>query len=164
MQTGFIYLWRDKLRNMYYVGSHIGDSSGSYISSSKWFNGEQQYRPHDFRRRILVDNVPIDQLRKMEYALIATIHDDQFGVRYYNIKCGRKKGSIAWNKGVPMPIEQRKKISMIKRGKSTWNKGKANPSAAENGRKSAKKLSEKATGRKIAVRADGTRYWSYPVP
>lgn len=49
----------------------------------------------------------------------------------------------------------------FKKGQTAWNKGMPNPTAAENGRKSAKKLSATVTGRKIQI-IDGKRKWVYP--
>lgn len=43
-----------------------------------------------------------------------------------------------------------------------WNKGKPNPQAAINGKAGAAKASKTCTGRKLAIRDDGTRYWIYP--
>jgi len=45
-------------------------------------------------------------------------------------------------------------------GKPAWNKGLSNSVAAENGRKSAEKLSETVRGRRIQV-IDGKRKWVY---
>lgn len=36
---------------------------------------------------------------------------------------GRKKGSIPWNKGVPMSEKSKKKVSESKKGSVPWNKG-----------------------------------------
>lgn len=64
--------------------------------------------------------------------------------------CSKHYGQL--NKGKIMP----------KRLKPAWNKGLKNPQAAENGKKSAYKTSKTVTGRKMAVKEDGTRYWIYP--
>jgi hypothetical protein len=45
---------------------------------------------------------------------------------------------------------------------SSWNKCISNPSAAENARKGAAKLSAKAKGRKRLYREDGSWTWFYP--
>lgn len=57
---------------------------------------------------------------------------------------------------------RKEKISKAKKGKTAWNKGLPNPTAAENGRKSAAKQSATVTGRKIFIKEDGTRTWIYP--
>ena len=159
---GFIYLWHDKSRNMFYIGSHDGSPDDGYISSSKWLNGEIRYRQKDFRRKI-IKILPLADLKKEEYRLIKMISDDEYGKRYYNIKSGQKQGSIPWNKGkVSIYSEETlQKMSTARKGKPT-TKGHRNPMAAENGKKGALKLSQKVTGRKLHTREDGTKYWVYP--
>lgn len=56
----------------------------------------------------------------------------------------------------------KEKISKALKGQTAWNKGLANPTAAENGRKSAAKQAATVTGRKLLIREDGTRTWIYP--
>lgn len=48
------------------------------------------------------------------------------------------------------------------KGKIAWNKGLPNPTAAENGKKGAAKMSAKAKGRKRMYKEDGTWTWEYP--
>jgi hypothetical protein len=47
-------------------------------------------------------------------------------------------------------------------GKPSWNAGKKCGHSSDNGKNGALKLSEKVTGRKMAKRPDGSRYWVYP--
>lgn len=54
------------------------------------------------------------------------------------------------------------KISKAMKGKTAWNKGLPNATAAENGKKSAAKQSATVTGRKLFIRPDGSRTWIYP--
>lgn len=56
-------------------------------------------------------------------------------------------------------IEKLRKVNI---GKTAWNKGVANPTAAENGKKTAAKQSATVTGRRMLVNADGSRNWIYP--
>jgi hypothetical protein len=67
-----------------------------------------------------------------------------------------KKSHVPWNKGKKCP-----RISEACKGRKAWNKGLLNPTAAENGRKSADKQSKTVTGRRIIVR-NGNRVWAYP--
>ena len=161
MSKGFIYIWRDKLRKMYYIGSHIGSPDDGYISSSSWLTHEIRFRPNDFKRRI-IKFLNSEELKIEEYRLIKMIKETDFGKKYYNLKCGAPKGNIPVNKGKSMSEEQRKKLSIAKKGKTAWNKGKPNPKAAENARKGATKMSVKVTGRKLITLPDGSRTWSYP--
>lgn len=74
----------------------------------------------------------------------------------------KPKGIPAKNKGVPMSLEQKKKISQKMKGKPAWNKGIHNPLAAQNGKKGARAMSRKATGRKRLYKPDGSWTWQYP--
>jgi hypothetical protein len=47
-------------------------------------------------------------------------------------------------------------------GRKAWNKGLSNPTAAENGRKGAAKLSVTVKGRTRLYKADGSWTWRYP--
>ena len=48
------------------------------------------------------------------------------------------------------------------KGATPWNKGLPNPTAAENGRKGASKLSAKVKGRTRLYKQDGSWTWQYP--
>jgi hypothetical protein len=156
---GFIYIWRDKQRKMFYVGSHLGDPTDGYLSSSRWLNSEIRYRPSDFRRRIIKFTTE-ENLRLDENHFLKMIKVDEFSRKYYNMKTGKPPGTPPWSLGQTMPAETRAKISKSRKGSSTWNKGLANPVAAENGRKGADKVRAAATGRKRVYRDDGSWYWS----
>lgn len=122
----FTYIWLDKARKMFYIGMHEGEINDDYISSSRWFNGEYNYRPTNFKRKILKTFNNRASARSEEARLLAMIKNFEFGTRYYNLKNGRPKGTPASNKGVPMSQEQRKKLSLAKLGKPSVRKGKPN--------------------------------------
>lgn len=63
-------------------------------------------------------------------------------------------GKMSWIKGSAVPGFKKNQIA--------WNKGLPNTTSAENGRKSASKLSATVKGRKLATRDNGSRYWIYP--
>jgi hypothetical protein len=159
---GFIYIWRDKIRNMYYIGSHDGLPDDGYISSSHWLTAEVRYRPSDFRRKIL-KFIDLSNMKIEEYRILSMIKEKEFGKKYYNLKSGRKIGSIPWNKGTKGAYseEYRAKIAASRKGKPT-TKGKSNPAAAENGRKGAVTLAAKAKGRTRLYKEDGSWTWQYP--
>ena len=83
---GFVYIWYDKKRKMYYIGCHWGEDDDGYICSSnrmlKAFSG----RPNNFKRRILsrVYTNRTDLLEE-EYKWLKMIKSDELGVKYYNI-------------------------------------------------------------------------------
>lgn len=53
MKYGFVYIWFDKKRKMYYIGSHWGKEDDGYICSSTRMRNAYKRRPEDFKRRIL---------------------------------------------------------------------------------------------------------------
>jgi hypothetical protein len=108
---------------MFYVGMHDGNIADGYVSSSRWFNGEHQYRPNDFKRKIIKTFNDRESARKEETRLLHMIKEFEFGKKYYNLKNGRPTGTPASNKGKPMSIEQRQKLSQAKLGKISARKG-----------------------------------------
>lgn len=82
---------------------------------------------------------------------------------------GAKKGHIPWNKGLTVDDprvkangQKTRETRLSKDLYKPWNKGKKCPGSGDNGRKGAAKQSAHVTGRKLATREDGTRYWVYP--
>lgn len=55
--TGFVYIWRDRKRKMFYIGSHWGPEDDGYICSSNRMRDAYRRRPEDFKRRILETNI-----------------------------------------------------------------------------------------------------------
>lgn len=102
---------------------HEGDITDGYISSSRWFNGEHQYRSNDFKRKIIKTFNDRKSARKEEARFLHMIKESEFGKKYYNLKNGRKPGTPASNKGKPMSLEQREKLSLAKLGKPSKRKG-----------------------------------------
>lgn len=158
----FVYVWHDLARDMFYIGSHTGDPTDGYISSSRWLTAEVKYRPTDFRRRI-VKVLPSKQLaQELEYRLISMIPPTDFGKKYYNIKAGRPVGIDAWNKGKTgvYSDETLTKMSNAKLGNAS-NTGKRMPRSADNGRRGANALRARAIGRRKVIR-EGATTWAYP--
>lgn len=161
--THFVYLWHDKVRNMFYVGSHSGSITDNYLSSSRWLSSEIRYRPNDFRRKILQEFNTRQEALAYEYKLIGLIKDDEYGTKYYNLKQGKPKGIAPWNAGKTGIYSQETLDKMSKKKLGNTNtKGTAMPKSAENGRKSSKKLSASVTGRKRKYLPDGSWVWQYP--
>lgn len=119
----FLYVWYDKYRKMFYIGMHEGDITDGYISSSRWFNGEQQYRPNDFRRKIIKTFNDRNSAIREEARLLHMIKESEFGKKYYNLKNGRKSGGEPWNKGKKNIYSQEtlQKMSAAKIGKPSNN-------------------------------------------
>lgn len=83
---GFIYLWYDRKRRMFYVGSHWGIEDDGYICSSNRMRDAYRRRPHDFKRRILTKNIPREMLLEEEHKWLSMISNEELGKRYYNLR------------------------------------------------------------------------------
>lgn len=80
---GFIYIWRDRKHNRYYIGSHWGTEDDGYICSSRMMRQAYRRRPNDFKRRI-IERVYTDRQEvydaENKWLLLAEKNKD----RYYN--------------------------------------------------------------------------------
>lgn len=118
---GFVYIWFDRKHRRYYVGCRWGSIDDGYVCSSKWMKQAYGHRPYDFKRRILVTNIPsrqetyieeqkwLDMIRPEE---IKPINDKP---RYYNLCVTNNKVWHMYDENIKT-IGQ--KISIAKRGKS----------------------------------------------
>jgi len=165
----FLYLWFDKNRKMFYVGMHEGNISDGYISSSRWFNGEYQYRPNDFKRKILKFFNDRKLALKEEAKFLKMIKESEYGKKYYNLKNGRPSGTEPWNKGKKNIYSQETltKMSVARKGKPSNNKGLKFPELSGQNNSMNKpgikqKLSQSTTGRKRKYLPDGSWTWIYP--
>lgn len=105
---GFIYLWRDKKHNRYYVGSHWGTEDDGYICSSSWMKKAYKIRPEDFKRRIIkkIYTNKSDLLHE-EYRYLNMIKSEEKKVKYYNINTTWKH----WNSDPDIALSTKEKIS-----------------------------------------------------
>jgi NUMOD3 motif len=85
---GFVYLWFDRKRQKFCIGSHVGTFDDGYISSTGWMLHAYNKRPQDFKRRILfIQNEPDRKLLlKQEQRWLDLIKVGELGVKYYNLK------------------------------------------------------------------------------
>lgn len=131
---GFVYIWRDRKRKMFYIGCHWGHVNDGYICSSNRMRDAYRRRPGDFRRRILKTNI-IDRkvLLDEEFLWLKMIDDTELNTRYYNAINKRfghwsetqdKSGKNHPMYGKNHTSEARRKISASGKGRVPWNKGK----------------------------------------
>lgn len=168
MSTHFVYIWFDRTRKMFYVGQHTGSIDDGYITSSRWFNGEYNYRPNDFRRKVLKVFKTKHESQVFEAYLLSSIKEHEYGKKYYNYKSGKPKGIEPWNKGRVgiFSDEHRRKLSESKKG-NAHTKGmkfpnQKSPNNNMNNPLAKEKLRQKATGRKRNYLPDGSWTWYYP--
>ena len=164
MTVHFVYLWFDKSRKMFYVGQHSGSYNDQYTTSSRWLAGEIKYRSHDFKRRIIKTFSTKNEAQIYEGYLLTLIKDSEWGTKYYNFKQGKPKGIPPWNAGKTNVYSKHTldKMSKAKLGQVLPTKGKHTNHSAQNGKNGATKLAKTVTGRRMAIKPDGTRYWVYP--
>jgi hypothetical protein len=81
-QKPFVYLWRDRLFNRYYLGYHNGNDP-YYRCSSKIVKKELRVRPQDFTRRIIKKGF-MKEMSMLERRLLQK-RKHHFGNRYYNL-------------------------------------------------------------------------------
>jgi len=106
---GFVYLWFDKKRKMYYVGCHWGTANDGYICSSNRMRDAYRRRPNDFKRRILKSNI-LDkvQMFEEEYKFLFLIKNEELGKKYYNL---RKHKWGHWTTDLNSSLTIKEKIS-----------------------------------------------------
>ena len=84
-KSGFVYLWHDMKRNMFYVGCHWGKDNDGYICSSQHMRKTYKRRPETFRRRIIQRiTTSRSDLIDAEYKWLQLINEDELYVKYYN--------------------------------------------------------------------------------
>lgn len=135
---GFIYIWYDKGRKMYYIGCHWGHENDGYKCSSNRMRDALRRRPNDFKRRIIKRNIPRESLLNEEHKWLTLIPDDELGNKYYNFNkylfghwsSDPKKamslreqnlgsnnpmfGKPAWNRGLKASEETRAKMRIAR--------------------------------------------------
>lgn len=147
-KTGFIYIWHDTKRNMFYIGCHYGTEDDGYICSSNRMRDAFRRRPNDFKRRVLKRNIDRKVLLEEEYKWLQLIPNEQLGKRYYNIS---KKHFGHWSTDSNRNKTIGQKISEATTGKSR-NKGKI-PSE-----ETRKKISDALKGKPLGyIRTEETR-------
>lgn len=83
---GFVYIWYDRHRKMYYIGSHWGRLDDGYVCSSTRMRKAYRRRPNDFKRRILeIVETNRGDLLDAEHLWLSKISDVELGTKYYNL-------------------------------------------------------------------------------
>ena len=144
---GFVYIWYDKKRKMYYIGCHWGTEDDGYICSSNRMRNAYKRRPEDFRRRIIgkFDNKIEMLINENEW--LTLIGKENLGKKYYNLKdCQFNHWSVEEQNSVKIKktISERTKEAMNKpeireryeKGLSKRNTRSSDPEVREKRRKS----------------------------
>ena len=120
---GFVYLWFDTLRKMFYIGSHAGSEDDGYIASSTRCKRAVKKRPETFKRKILarITGSRKDLLAE-ESRWLQMIQVHELGTKYYNLKRVAGGGNLMESKTQEEIDEWRQKVS--KGGKRGWEESK----------------------------------------
>lgn len=119
-ESGFVYIWRDRKHNRYYIGSHWGKDDDGYVCSSKWMKKSYFRRPSDFKRRILARVYSTrNELLEAEGNWLALIKKEEIKVRYYNL---RITPFSHWTTDEGRCKTVGEKISLAKKGKNTGSR------------------------------------------
>jgi hypothetical protein len=131
--SGFIYIWYDIKDKRFYIGSHWGTVSDGYICSSTWMKRAYKKRPHDFRRKILSNNIEDrNKLFDLEQKWLNLIKDVELKIKYYNLT---KKVQNNWAKDINTRQTVSKKISLTLTGRKCSDEHKLNMSKGRIGLK-----------------------------
>lgn len=98
--SGFVYIWFDKYKTMFYIGSHRGCISDSYVCSSRRMLKSYRKRPGDFKRRILKYVRAVDDILLWEQYYLNMVKDSELLYnkgKYYNIKRTAAGGDTIMN-------------------------------------------------------------------
>lgn len=119
---GFVYIWRDKKHNRFYIGSHWGTIDDGYVCSSTWMKRSYLRRPGDFKRKIIsmVYTSKYDLLTE-EHKWLSCIKNEEMGTRYYNLT-NHLNGHWMTDSNKSLSVKQ--KISNAKR--KFWDSDESN--------------------------------------
>ena len=136
-EYGFVYIWRDKGKDRYYIGAHwVTKENDNYICSSTWMRNSIKRRPQDFRRHILYKCNDKEETFAKEYEWLQLIPENELGKVYYNrsIFLFQNISPMKGKKLSPETIEKYRQAQIGKthseetkekmRGKIPWNKGR----------------------------------------
>lgn len=138
---GFVYIWRDKKHNRYYIGRHWGHINDGYICSSSWMKQAYSRRPLDFKRKILKIVSTKTELVSEENYFLSKIKAPELGKRYYNLhnktheywydnedskkSTGQKISKALTGRKQSLETKAKRKKTFEAKGiKFDWNKGR----------------------------------------
>jgi len=129
---GFVYIWYDRRRKMFYIGCRFGTEDDGYICSSNRMRDAYRRRPQDFKRRILSRGITRENLLDEEHKWLSLIPDNDLGKRYYNL---RKHKWGHWS------TDENSRLTVGQKISASPNRAK-NIGLANKGRKPAKHTTE----------------------
>lgn len=122
-KQGFIYMWKSKINEKKYIGSHYGTLSDGYISSSNYFNEIYDKNPHHYTREILHSNMSRTEAVLKEQKILCKF-DAANSNEFYNLHNYSGRGWSHHDNEELAKIYY-KRISDAKKGKPSPHKGKS---------------------------------------
>lgn len=120
---GFVYIWYDRKRKMYYIGSHWGTEDDGYICSSNRMRDAYRRRPQDFKRRIVKKIIERTDLLNEEHRWLQMISETELGIKYYNLRqC--KWGHWSTDESSKFSVGEKIRMSLTGRSLSEEHKEK----------------------------------------
>jgi hypothetical protein len=115
-----VYIWFDRKKKMFYIGSHMGSVDDGYVCGSKWMKNARRKHKADFKRRIIYWHPDNDKktLQAEEQRWLDLIPDSAVNKRYYNGKKIATGGNGGTSRGYKHPPEIRQKISRLLKGRT----------------------------------------------
>lgn len=132
-KTGFIYIWYDRKRKMFYIGCHLGSENDGYICSSNRMRDAYRRRPQDFKRRILKRDISRNMILQEEYKWLTLIPKEQLGEKYYNLSKTTPPINIPHNKQKNFEQIKKNMSEAAKRRDSTPYRNRMNVKHKETG-------------------------------
>ena len=143
--SGFVYIWFDRLRKMYYIGSHWGMEDDGYICSSNRMRHAYRRRPQDFKRRIITKNFNSKKdLLDEEERFLSMMKKEELGKKYYNLN--RQHFGIWHNFSEDKSKTINEKISFTLKGRKLPEETKAKMRGKKLSEEAKRNLSEKLAG------------------
>lgn len=178
--SGYVYLWYDRKKKWFCVGSHFGQVSDDYVTSTGFMMRAYKKRPEDFKLRILdyYDGEDPKELLALEQRWLDLVKIEELciaenkrngTVRYYN----QKKTASGLNGELASKIrgeywqsekgqEHKRRLSERMRvdnpskpGREAWNTGKKCPSISEGRKGKGKGRPAWNTGKKCPSISEG---------
>lgn len=144
---GFVYIWRDRKHNRYYIGCHWGTVDDGYICSSNWMRDAFRRRPTDFRRRVLKTGLSRQEMYAEEQRVFSMMKQEELKTRYYNLRFYTP--DAPWHSDDAKRMSVGEKISKANKGR------KHGPCSPER----AKAISEAKKGKPYKRTPEGEARW-----
>lgn len=151
---GFVYIWRDRKHNKFYLGCHWGTETDGYVCSSKHMRKAYVRRKEDFKRRVIqrVYTTRADLL-EAEYKWLQLISDAELSSKYYN-HCKHRFGH--WTTEDELRAAIAAKTASKNRGRKHTEETKAKMSASNKGKNSGKVVPDEVRAKLSAARKGST--------